>query len=128
MIGIAAGVQQLWPIVINELVPNKHRGYVNAFMWGTAVPFSVFSPVIARSLITHTSVGWRGCYYIATSITGVTTILFYIFYHPPTFELLHKGRERTWKSILLMIDLGGLFLFTAGMVLFLLGVSWGGQT
>ena len=52
-------------------------------------------------------------------------MLFYLFYHPPTFEMLHS--KRTLKQILKTLDLMGLVLAASGLILFLLGVSWGGQ-
>jgi MFS family permease len=127
LIGVAASVQQSWPVAINELVPNRDRGIVNVVMWVTATPFSVFSPVLARALVVHTSVGWRGCYYIATALTATTTMLFFFFYHPPTFELLHKGKRKSFMTILRMIDIGGTILMAGGLIVLLMGLSWGGQ-
>jgi hypothetical protein len=116
----------MWPMAIGELVARRDRGYVNAIVWTTALPFSVFSPVIARSLLIHTTVGWRGCYYIATAMTATAAVLFFIFYHPPTFHNLHKSEENLSK--LQMLDIGGLTLLIGGLVVFLLGISWGGTT
>lgn len=47
-------------------------------------------------------------------------------YHPPSFEQLHGGR-RSKRQEFKRIDHFGLFLLIAGLTLFLLGVSWGGN-
>jgi hypothetical protein len=51
-------------------------------------------------------------------------ILLFFFYHPPTFNLLH-GRK-TKMQLIKQLDYIGIFLWTAGLTLFLMGVSWGG--
>lgn len=48
----------------------------------------------------------------------------FIFYYPPTFQQLHGGK-RTVKQELKRVDFLGIFLIVAGLILFLLGVSWG---
>ena len=114
-------------MAIDELVPNKDRAVANLTLWSLCLPFATFSPVIARAMVQQTGSGWRGIYYLMIALSGVSTLLFYVFYHPPTFELLHKGSRKTLSAVLRMIDFGGIFLLTVGLVLFLLGVSWGGQ-
>jgi len=48
----------------------------------------------------------------------------YLFYHPPTFHMLH--RTKMAKEILLHFDWIGLLLYTAGTTILLMGLSWGG--
>lgn len=55
---------------------------------------------------------------------AISTICWIIWYHPPEFENLHKGRTKMQE--LRDIDYVGIFLFTGGSLLFLLGISWGG--
>ncbi|KAI9812933.1 MAG: hypothetical protein M1827_004451 [Pycnora praestabilis] len=125
LIGIAAAVQLSFGFIVGELVPNKYRSYANGALFATALPFSTFGPVIARAFILHTSAGWRWCYYLNTILCGVTCILFFFFYHPPTFHMLHtKASKSSWWH---MFDFGGFALFVIGLVVFLLGISWGGQ-
>jgi MFS family permease len=122
--GVAAAVQLSFAVVISELVPNKWRGYCIGALFFSSMPFAAFGPVIARSFILHTSAGWRWSYYLNIIVSGITVVLFYLFYHPPTYSMLHARRSN--KSVLKMLDVGGLVLFTAGLVLFLIGISWGG--
>ena len=55
---------------------------------------------------------------------AVSIVLQFFFYHPPSFRQLH-GDDRTLTEELKRIDWVGAFLLVAGLVLFLLGVSWG---
>ncbi len=127
LIGIGAGVQTLWPMCLDELVPNKHRGLINVLLWASCFPFSTFGPIIARGILTNTGSGWRGVYWLLLSLSAASTVLFFLFYHPPTFEMLHKGRRKTFKTVLEMNDVGGVVLLSGGLIVFLLGISWGGQ-
>lgn len=68
--------------------------------------------------------GWRWCYYINIIDVGLAIIFLFFFYHPPTFELLHE--RKTKRQLLKELDYVGIFLWTAGLTLFLMGVSWGG--
>ena len=54
----------------------------------------------------------------------MSTLCYAIFYHPPDFENLH--RNRTISQEHRDIDYGGIALFSGGLILFLLGLSWGG--
>ncbi|KAF2434010.1 fungal trichothecene efflux pump [Tothia fuscella] len=122
--GIAAAVQLSFAVVISELVPNKWRGYAIGALFSSSFPFAAFVPVIAQSFILNTSAGWRWSYYLNIIVAGIAVVLFYLFYHPPTYNMLHTRHSK--KDILKMFDLGGLLLFTAGLVLFLIGLNWGG--
>lgn len=110
---------------VGELVPIRHRFIVNGFIYLATLPTAVLGPYIARLLIVQTSSSWRGIYYLGIGIHGASTLLWLFFYHPPDFEHLH--RNRTLMSEIRDLDIGGIFLFLAGAVLFLLGLSWGGQ-
>lgn len=59
-IGCAAGL--LYPIVVHELIPNNYRPWLQAAITLSVMPTLEFGSAIARSLVTNTSVGWRGIY------------------------------------------------------------------
>lgn len=67
---------------------------------------------------------WRWCYYIFIIIDGVGLIILTASYFPPDFERLHT--RRTKLQLIRNLDYFGVFLYVAGVVLFLSGVSWGG--
>lgn len=72
----------------------------------------------------NTSVQWRGCFYYLIALNAVSVLLWYFFYYPPTFHMLHKNQ--TALQLLKDFDYIGLTLFSAGMLLLLMGLNWGG--
>ncbi|CAO2654543.1 Nn.00g112760.m01.CDS01 [Neocucurbitaria sp. VM-36] len=127
MNGIAAAGQLSFGIVLGELVPNKHRGPIVTLVFLSSLPFAVFGPIIARTFILKTAAGWRWSYYLGIIFSGVTLILYQFFYHPPSYNQLHVGGKTKWQQFK-ELDFVGIFLFIAGTVLFLIGLSWGGTT
>ncbi|KAI1615939.1 fungal trichothecene efflux pump [Exophiala viscosa] len=125
LLGLAASSQISFTYVTGELVPVRHRFIVNGLINFVNMPVGVFGPVIARSLILHTSAGWRWNYYICIILNTLSLILWTLFYFPPDFAHLHKVRSR-WQEIK-SIDYVGVCLFTGGLLLFLMGLSWGGS-
>jgi len=55
----------------------------------------------------------------------VALTLYQFLYHPPRFDQLRRDKTR-WQQFK-ELDFIGMFLFIAGFVLFIVGLSWGGQ-
>lgn len=123
-LGFASSGQLSINYSIGELVPMRHRFVVNGVIFLATLPTSALSPWIARLFIERTSVSWRGIYYLGIAMHGASFLLWIVFYHPPKFDNLHRNRTKLQE--LRDLDFGGMFLFIAGAVLFLLGISWGG--
>ncbi|KIW81115.1 hypothetical protein Z517_04138 [Fonsecaea pedrosoi CBS 271.37] len=124
LIGLAASSQISFTYVTGELVPVRHRFIVNGLVNAVNMPIGVFGPVIARAFILHTSAGWRWNYYLTIILNALSLILWALFYYPPDFAHLHRVRSR-WQEIK-SIDYVGVVLFSGGLLLFLMGLSWGG--
>nr|AUB51322.1 trichothecene efflux pump [Trichoderma hypoxylon] len=99
LLGLAAGQPAACILFIGELMSNKTKFLGNVIV--------AFPNVIATGF-------------------AVSTVLAFIFYHPPSFAQLH-GKKISRRDELMKVDWIGAFLLTAGMTLFLLGVSWGGS-
>ncbi|KAF2006923.1 fungal trichothecene efflux pump [Amniculicola lignicola CBS 123094] len=127
MNGIAAAGQLSFGIVLGELVPNKQRGPIVTLVFMSSLPFAVFGPIIARLFIQNTSAGWRWSYYLGIILSGITVILYQFLYHPPTYDQLHVHGKTRWQQFK-ELDFVGIFLFIAGTIVFLIGLSWGGTT
>lgn len=123
--GVAAAGQLSFGIVLGELVPNKQRGPIVTLVFMSSLPFAVFGPIIARKFIDNTAQGWRWSYYLGIIFGGITIILYHFLYHPPTYSQLHVNGKSKWQAFK-ELDFVGIFLFIAGNVLFLVGLSWGG--
>ncbi|KAK8024611.1 trichothecene efflux pump [Apiospora rasikravindrae] len=133
--GFAAAGQLSHQVILGELVPNRLRGPIVTLVFLSSLPFAVFGPAIARLFILNTSSGqkgsrvggWRWSFYLGIIFSVVTVALYAVFYHPPRYEQLHVRGRTKWQQVR-ALDFGGLFLFCAGMTLFLVGLSWGGTT
>ncbi|KAH8650071.1 fungal trichothecene efflux pump [Xylariales sp. PMI_506] len=123
--GLGETVQLSFNVAIGELVPNKYRPMVMSFIFLTNSPIATFGPMIARRFIEVPSLGWRWCYYINIIVVGLAIVLLFFFYHPPTFELLHERKSK--RELLKKLDYLGIFMWTAGLTLFLMGISLGGS-
>ncbi|KAK4941425.1 hypothetical protein LTR10_018694 [Elasticomyces elasticus] len=124
--GLAGAVQISFTVAIAELVPNKHRPLWVVAIFSSSFQIACFGPVIAQALVEHTKAGWRWAYYLDVIVSGSAVILFFFFYHPPTFELLHKNRSK--REQFMRQDFVGFILFTGGLLLFIMGLSWGGSS
>jgi MFS family permease len=124
--GVAAAGQLSFGIVLGELVPNKQRGPIVTLVFMSSLPFAVFGPIIARKFIDSTVAGWRWSYYLGIIFGVITVVLYQFLYHPPTYSQLHVNGKTKWQAFK-ELDFIGIFLFIAGCVLFLIGLSWGGQ-
>ncbi|KAF2278923.1 fungal trichothecene efflux pump [Westerdykella ornata] len=123
--GLAAAGQLSFCFILGELVPNKLRGPVNNLVLLTSMPFAVFGPPIARAFYENTALQWRWSYILGAIVNTVAVLLYFFFYHPPSYDMLHVGGKSKLKQ-LKTLDWVGLFLFTAGLVVFLIGLNWGG--
>jgi MFS family permease len=125
--GIAAAGQLSFGIVLGELVPNKYRGPIVTIVFLSSLPFAVFGPIIARTFINNTVSRWRWSYYLGDILGVISLALYYFLYHPPTYDQLHVNGKTRWQQTA-QLDFVGIFLYVAGCVLFLIGLSWGGTT
>ncbi|KAJ5668718.1 hypothetical protein N7462_009788 [Penicillium macrosclerotiorum] len=124
--GLAASVQLTFTFVIAELVPNKLRPMINAGIFVTTIPFAGFGGLIAKLFIANTEKSWRWTYYLNMITCGISIILFVFCYFPPGWELKHKGQSKL--DGLKKFDYIGFVLYSGGLVLVLLGLSWGGSS
>lgn len=86
------------------------QGYV--FLWG--IPFSGFAPAISYAFVFHTSVGWRGVYYLLIGVNAASTLAWYFFYKPPSFVMKHgHGRK---MEFLKHFDYIGTLMVTLGLL------------
>jgi MFS family permease len=120
--GIAAAGQLSFGIVLGELVPNRMRGPIVTLVFMSSAPFAIFGPIIARLFIENTSSRWRWSYYLGDIFSVLALVLYYFLYHPPTYDQLHVN-GKTKMQQLKQLDYVGMFLFIAGCVLFLVGLS-----
>ncbi|KAJ5697826.1 hypothetical protein N7488_011510 [Penicillium malachiteum] len=124
LMGLAGAVQISFTVAVSELVPNRVRPLAVSAIFFSSFEIACFGPVIGIALENGTKLTWRWAYYLNIIISGFTVLCFYLFYHPPDFRLLHMDRSM-WEQCKRQDDVG-FILFTGGLLLFIMGVSWGG--
>lgn len=124
LIGIAAAFQISFYWVISELVPLRWRYLANSYAYVVSIPTNPLAAKIAFAF-QQTPVKWRGSFYFMTGVNALSALCWFLFYHPPTFKMLH--RKKLAKDLLLHFDWIGLLLYTGSLTVFLLALSWGGQ-
>jgi hypothetical protein len=127
IMGIAAATQLSYFYVMGELVPMKYRLAGNAFCYLFCIPGSGIAPVISTSFIQyHPNVGWRGCYYVLIGIQLSSFLCWVLFYHPPSFKMKH-GQNASVFTYVKNFDYAGTALYTGGLLVFMMGLNWGGS-
>ncbi|KAH8690520.1 fungal trichothecene efflux pump [Talaromyces proteolyticus] len=120
--GIGMALEELLSIsAVLELVPRQQRGFYAALLVSTFLPFapaSLYGGLIAQS-------NWRYCACLIAVWNLITAVIIAIFYNPPP-RTNSTGLSR--RDIFRRIDYFGGFLLTAGIVLFMIGLNWAGQT
>lgn len=96
-------------------------------MLDISLAIAFVSPVIAYCFIAYQDIGWRGAYWYMFSWHTAAFIFLVAFYHPPDFHMKHRADGKTKLQLLAELDYVGIFLFTAGGVLFLVGINFGGR-
>lgn len=126
IIGVAAATQLSYFYVMGELVPMKYRLAGNGFCYLFCIPGSGIGPILAESFLqNHPNVGWRGLFYLNLAINAGSLFCWFFFYHPPTFTMKHGGNARFWDYIR-RFDYVGTTLYTGGLLIFMMGLNWGG--
>lgn len=111
-----------------EVVPKRNRPIISAISMIVSGVATVLGPLIEGAFIKHNvggaAEGWRAGFYFAAGFYAVAFILTAWLYHPqerPNPEGMSKTRR------LLHIDWFGVFLITAGLVLLLVALNYGGN-
>jgi MFS family permease len=87
-----------------------------------ALPTIGFGPLFARMLVANESLGWRWCYWLNIIVGGLSLILFTVCYFPPNFHMINSDKTK-WDEVK-ELDYGGLILYSAGLVILMLGFTW----
>ncbi|KAF2817251.1 TRI12-domain-containing protein [Mytilinidion resinicola] len=111
-------------VVVGELVPIRYRFAAIAVVFIFIIPVSAVGPAVSYAFIFNTKAGWRGIFYILIALNKLSTILFYVFYHPPSFAMKHDT-ARKWEFVK-NFDYIGMVLAISALLLLLMGLSWGG--
>lgn len=130
LIGLGSSTQVSFPYLIAEIVPIKNRYMASIYIYALLIPVSGVSSIVATALFSNTASTWRSSYFLIIAINAAALFCWVLFYHPPSWnDLSDAASDSAQKktSMLQQIDFVGLFLLAAGLLLFLMGLSWGGS-
>ncbi|EXJ87183.1 hypothetical protein A1O3_04142 [Capronia epimyces CBS 606.96] len=122
-IGIASANQQQAWAAVSEMVPKKYRGFAIGIFELACAPAGAFGPIMGNAIAYHTT--WRWAYWVPFILNCVAFVLVLFFYHPKNQYIREEGKSR-WQELRDM-DWIGFLLCGAGLCLFLLGISFGGN-
>ncbi|CAK7222137.1 hypothetical protein SBRCBS47491_004767 [Sporothrix bragantina] len=125
LVGLSAATGYSYAFVIGELVPMKWRFAANAVIFWGSMPTAGFGSAISTAFVLYTDQGWRWAYYLLIIANVTAAALYSLFYFPPNFHQKH-GTDTVMRWVK-NYDYIGMFLYLAGLLLFILGLSWGGS-
>ncbi|KAK5115393.1 hypothetical protein LTR85_009853 [Meristemomyces frigidus] len=119
--GIGAGINELTALAVtSELAPTSQRGKYVAVLIFTIIPFC---PSVLWGQLIASYGSWRWIGLVCGIWAFIGLVLTAVFYFPPP-RVNSQGLSR--KEILAQIDFVGGFLSIVGMLLFMMGMQWGG--
>lgn len=102
------------------MLPHKWRSFGLATTEMFLIALGTFGPLTGRGLTQNVS--WRWLYILGDITAVIATTGTFIFYNPPP----RIFKDRTTRQVLTELDYLGIFLYTAGVTLVLLGLGWAG--
>lgn len=120
--GVGAALLEINALAaVNEIAPNKLRGFYTSMLIWTIVPFFPLG-IYALEIANHTT--WRWNVWIPLVWCAIGLVMTFFYYRPPPRQFL--GHELTRQQKFARIDYLGTFLSLAGVILFLFGLASGG--
>ncbi|KAF9886271.1 hypothetical protein FE257_011884 [Aspergillus nanangensis] len=123
--GAGSGFLEMSFGAVQEIVPSRYRAVTIGLFDASSIIAQVM-PLIAWVIIRNTQ-NWRICYYTMIAFQVLNFFCLFFFYNPPKFSDRQAEHGKTRTQILKDFDYLGLFLFVAGCMLFIIGLSWGGS-
>ncbi|KIW21686.1 hypothetical protein PV08_02266 [Exophiala spinifera] len=121
LLGLGTGATFVTYAGISEILPHKWRAFGLATTEVFLMALGTFGPLTGRGLTQN--VTWRWLFILGDITAVIAMAGTLIFYHPPS----QVFQDRTKLQVLGELDYFGLFLYTAGVTLFLLGIGWATQ-
>ncbi|KAH0835384.1 hypothetical protein AYO21_11745 [Fonsecaea monophora] len=114
--------------MVAEIVPKDKRPILQAVAGGVAGLAILIGPIIQGLFIKNdvggVQEGWRAGFYVAAGFYALTFVLVFFFYHPAPRPV---EEDTSMLSKVLHLDWTGVFMVASGLVLFLVGLEFGGN-
>ncbi|KAJ2159141.1 hypothetical protein GGF46_003229 [Coemansia sp. RSA 552] len=112
------GIATMMQVLLIDLLPLRKRATYMGFLNFTSMVAVVSGPLIGGAITDHWL--WRWCFYINLPICAVIAVICML-------TIRVKTPEGTAKEKLARTDFAGAGLLLTGLVLFILGLNWGGK-
>ncbi|OCK77155.1 trichothecene efflux pump [Lepidopterella palustris CBS 459.81] len=122
LVGLGSGLHQLAWASLAEVVPKRSRSVASGLFETTLAIAQAFGPVIGAAMVKYAS--WRAAYWFPFAMNCTALLLVFFFYHPVN-QYIHEEGKTPWQQVL-ALDWIGTFLLVSGLLLFLLGITFGG--
>lgn len=123
VLGASIGTVSVAYAGLSEILPNKYRGVGLAWTEFNLASWAVPSTLLANAMISNAS--WRIMFWLAIGYGAFSLIGTFFVYFPPSHP--RPDGKTKWQE-LKELDYVGAFLFIAGLVVFLFGLSSGGTS
>lgn len=120
--GVGAGIVELTALAVaGEMAPVQNRGF---YVGSIVVSVIVFAPSVLYAQLVAVRGSWRWLGLFIGGWVFIGLVLTAFFFFPPKC-VSPSGPTR--RQVLSQIDYIGGFLSTAGFIIFLAGLTWGGS-
>ncbi|SCU80779.1 LADA_0B09472g1_1 [Lachancea dasiensis] len=140
-----SGIQSLVFVVGTSLVDERNRGLVITVLGMAFMVANAIGPILGGAFTQHAT--WRWCFYINLPVGGLAFAMLFFFYNPTEKPLagsltskmaairrFNYGKLATgqfwadaYRMLFFKLDFVGFALSSTGFVLFLLGLTFGGD-
>ncbi|KAI9199571.1 major facilitator superfamily domain-containing protein [Polychytrium aggregatum] len=107
-------------IVVGDIVAPKKRGPYQGMNSAVFSVATVLGPIIG-GYFTDSSAGWRWCFFIVAPFTFIALVCVFFLMKIPS-------SPGTFRDKIHRLDGWGILTVSSGVVLMLLGLTWGGST
>ncbi|TVY82674.1 Trichothecene efflux pump TRI12, partial [Lachnellula suecica] len=122
ILGASIGTISVAYAGISEILPNKYRGMGLAWTEFNLASWAIPGTLLANAMISDAT--WRIMFYLAIGFATFSLVGTAFVYYPPAHP--RPDNKTKWQEFK-ELDFIGVFLFVAGLIVFLFGLNSGGN-
>jgi MFS family permease len=121
LLGIGSGTTSLLYAVSSEILPRRYRPMAQAGVNSTNSLGGIFTLLAGFYFVKKFHEGWRILWYISAGMYVIGFLVIFFLYNPPRRPM---ETEYDWKQKVRALDWIGYLLFSAGIILFSIALTW----
>ncbi|VUC26373.1 unnamed protein product [Clonostachys rosea] len=121
IVGVGSGSSSLTYAVASEIMPRQYRPVAQAGVNISNSISGIFTLLLGFGLVKKDDEGFRTVWYVGTGLFILNFLAILFLYNPPK-----RGLEvsLTWREKVKALDWIGYTLFSIGMIMFSVGLTW----